>query len=131
MELGGGLIKYQRFNRPKTGDPCYTLDMSSHDELFGIHMNFDPKRVTDVTITGNSEFIFFFFKLMSDFGNEMDVTKILISWTIEQGKCYALNRNQTIGQLEDFFASDNLFIKWFDQRTMEWGFAKGSKIFKY
>ena len=64
-----------------------------------------------------------FFIQISDFGNKMDVSKILISWTIERGKCYALNRNQTIGQLEDFFASDSLFIKWFDQRTMEFGFA--------
>ena len=60
MELDGGLIKYQRFNRPKTDDPCYTLDMSSHDELFGIHLKFDPKRVTDVIITGKFSLISLF-----------------------------------------------------------------------
>ena len=124
MELGGGLIKYQRFNRPKTGDPCYTLDMSSHDELFGIYLNYDPKRITDVMITGLVQTSTFTSTSILDFASQMDVSKILINWTIDQGKCYALNRNQTIGQLEDFFASDSLFIKWFDERTMEWGFDR-------
>ena len=48
--LGGGAIIYDRFSRPTKDHPCYTADTSTHEELLGIHVKFNPKHISHVQI---------------------------------------------------------------------------------
>ena len=59
--LGGGAIIYDRFSRPTKDHPCYTADTSTHEELLGIHVKFNPKHISHVQIYVS--FIYSFFML--------------------------------------------------------------------
>ena len=48
--LGGGAIIYDRFSRPTKDHPCYTVDTSTHEELLGIHVKFNPRHISHVQI---------------------------------------------------------------------------------
>ena len=58
---------------------------------------------------------------MQDASNTINVEDILSSWEVVNGKCYTLSTQRTIGELEVLYGSHEIYIKWIDGRTNDWG----------
>ena len=63
----------------------------------------------------------FYVTFLQDASNTINVEDILTSWDVINGKCYTLSTKRTIGELEALYGSHEIYIKWIDGRTNDWG----------